>query len=109
MGVASLAREHSPKAIETLRKIMEDESQPGSTRVAAANSLLDRGFGRAQQSIEILAPPTDTQEFPTIEEVNAELRRRGLMPVLELVAEERRDAAAPQITDERPRATRRRE
>lgn len=49
--VKQLAREHAPGAIETLASIMRDSLMPPAARVAAANSLLDRGFGKPVQEI----------------------------------------------------------
>ena len=50
--IVNLAREYTEIAIETLAEItMFGESERG--RVAAANSLLDRGWGRAPQSIDL--------------------------------------------------------
>jgi hypothetical protein len=43
-----LARAHTAQAIETLVQVMTDESQPGPARCLAANSLLDRGYGKPQ-------------------------------------------------------------
>ena len=40
-----LARQHTRKAIQTLVKVME-AGELDSARVAAANALLDRGYGR---------------------------------------------------------------
>ena len=50
--VRDLAREKTPKAIETLSAIMEDVGAPPSARVAAASALLDRGWGKAPQTIK---------------------------------------------------------
>ncbi len=49
--VQELAREQSPQAINTLAKIMNDEKTPPTARVAAANALLDRGYGKPTQPI----------------------------------------------------------
>ena len=49
--VQELAREQSPEAINTLAKIMTDEKAPPAARVAAANVLLDRGYGKPTQPI----------------------------------------------------------
>jgi hypothetical protein len=64
--VRSLAREHTTEAVEALRTIMKDSSEPASARVAAANSLLDRGWGRAPQTItnEISPPGNTDAELP---------------------------------------------
>lgn len=50
--IRSLARGHTEAAINTLVGIMnQPEAQPAA-RVAAANSILDRGWGKAAQPIE---------------------------------------------------------
>ena len=49
--VQELAREKSPEAIETLSNIMHDTKAPSAARVAAANALLDRGYGKPTQPI----------------------------------------------------------
>ena len=49
--VQELARERSPEAINTLAQVMRDEKAPPAARVAAANSLLDRGYGKPTQPI----------------------------------------------------------
>ena len=50
--VRDLARECTAEAVQTLKSVMLDDTQLGSARVAAANSLLDRGHGKAVQHIE---------------------------------------------------------
>jgi hypothetical protein len=49
--VQELAREQSPQAINTLAEIMNNEKTPPAARVAAANALLDRGYGKPTQPI----------------------------------------------------------
>ena len=49
--VQQLARQKSPEAINTLSNIMHDEKAPPAARVAAANALLDRGYGKPTQPI----------------------------------------------------------
>jgi hypothetical protein len=49
--VQELAREKSPEAITTLANIMRDDKAPPAARVAAANALLDRGYGKPTQPI----------------------------------------------------------
>jgi hypothetical protein len=49
--VQELARQKSPEAINTLSNIMNDEKAPSAARVAAANALLDRGYGKPTQPI----------------------------------------------------------
>ena len=54
--VKKLAREFSKHAIETLAEVMLDKETPAAARVAAAGSILDRGFGKAVQQHEVGAP-----------------------------------------------------
>ena len=49
--IRSLARVHTAKAIRTLVAIMKQTKAPPAARIAAANSLLDRGWGKAVQAI----------------------------------------------------------
>src|SRR6185503_7864885 len=49
--VQELARERSPEALNLLANVMRDEKAPPAARVAAANALLDRGYGKPTQPI----------------------------------------------------------
>ena len=49
--VQDLARQKSPEAINTLVIIMNNDKAPPAARVAAANALLDRGYGKPTQPI----------------------------------------------------------
>jgi hypothetical protein len=49
--IKSLARAHTGAALNVLAGIMNKTDAPESARVAAANSLLDRGWGKATQPI----------------------------------------------------------
>ena len=64
--VQELARQQSPQAINTLAVIMGDEKAPAAARVAAANALLDRGYGKPtqpiSQTLEKIDPRTITDE-----------------------------------------------
>ena len=60
--VADLAREYTPEAIQTLASIMRDESATRTTRIAAANALLDRAWGRPAQSIGVTVDDLDSVE-----------------------------------------------
>jgi hypothetical protein len=44
--VKALARECAPEAISTLKAIMLDAKAPSAARISAAQTLLDRGYGR---------------------------------------------------------------
>lgn len=47
--IKSLARGHTETALNVLAGIMNETSAPHAARVSAANSLLDRGWGKATQ------------------------------------------------------------
>lgn len=51
--VRELAQAYTVDAIESLRDIMVDQKANGSARVQAAVALLDRGWGRPKQSVEV--------------------------------------------------------
>lgn len=50
--VKELAQVHTAQAIQTLAEIMLNGRESSTVRVAAANSLLDRGHGRPHQAID---------------------------------------------------------
>jgi hypothetical protein len=50
--IKALAQVHGAEAIATLAKLMR-EGVHEKTRMAAASALLDRGYGRAAQSIDV--------------------------------------------------------
>jgi hypothetical protein len=74
--VRTLAREHGPDAIKKLSEIMRDGNAPHAARVSAANSLLDRGYGRPSQSVEMCATnsgPVQTEKKSAREIIEARL------------------------------------
>lgn len=46
------AREYTETALLTLAEIMKDDQQAAAARVAAANALLDRAYGKPTQPID---------------------------------------------------------
>jgi hypothetical protein len=50
--VKQAAREHTEAAIEALVGVVNNEEAPAAARVAAANAILDRGWGKPGQYIE---------------------------------------------------------
>ncbi len=54
--VKKLARQWTNKAIETLAEIMMDDGQSGPARVSAAEALLNRGYGKPLQQMEVGKP-----------------------------------------------------
>ena len=50
--VRELARAHTATALNTLVEIVGNEKAPAAARVAAANSILDRGYGKPEAKVE---------------------------------------------------------
>jgi hypothetical protein len=48
----ALAREHTKAALEALVEIVGSKKAPPAARVAAANAILDRGYGRPETKID---------------------------------------------------------
>jgi uncharacterized protein DUF5681 len=48
-----LARRHTKIALTALVEIARDAKAPPAARVAAANALLDRGYGRPMQAVDL--------------------------------------------------------
>ena len=55
VDVKSLARAYAAKSVKTLAGLMSSKATAPSARIAAAGMLLDRGFGKPQQSVDIAA------------------------------------------------------
>ena len=72
VGVQALAR-GTPRAVETLRGIMENIKAPPAARIAAAIAILDRGFGRPHQTSEIVTVQKPVSEMSD-EELIARIR-----------------------------------
>lgn len=51
--IAALAQEKTESALEVLMQIMQDPEKPAASRVSAAVALLDRGYGRPAQSVQL--------------------------------------------------------
>ena len=56
MSFYSAARPYELKALQVIVSVFMDEKQPASLRLAAANDLLDRGYGKPPQAVAG-APP----------------------------------------------------
>jgi hypothetical protein len=64
--IASLARSHTRTAIRTLAQIMKQPQAPYAARVAAAEALLDRGWGKPKQSHEAETTHRYVVEMPPV-------------------------------------------
>ena len=51
--VREVARQCTADAMQTLKDIMLDKDAPHAARVTAANSILDRGYGRPGQALSL--------------------------------------------------------
>lgn len=60
--ISELARGYASLALKTLAEICA-KSQSDAARVAAANSLLDRGYGRPAQTLEMTDIPETVIRF----------------------------------------------
>lgn len=61
--LAEIAQHHAPAAIKTLVEVMSDVAATPSARVSAAAEILDRGFGRAPQSLDVKHELTFSEQF----------------------------------------------
>ena len=69
--ITELAREKTERALEVLESIMNDEKAPASVRVTAANSLLDRAYGRPAQGARVEdEPEPETTEMLMLSRIN---------------------------------------
>jgi hypothetical protein len=70
----ALARECAPEAVSTLKAIMVNEKAPPAARITAAMALLDRGYGKPRQEVEIRKPNLDRltdEELEQLERLTA--------------------------------------
>jgi hypothetical protein len=51
MAFYEAARQYDQEALRVIASVMMDDKQPASLRLAAANDLLDRGYGKPPQAV----------------------------------------------------------
>jgi len=85
--IASLARAYTDTALKMLAGVISREDAPLAPRVAAANALLDRGWGKPRQAAaEVEAPEVRTEILEvirTIVDPAARLREQAAKPQIE--------------------------
>ena len=54
--ISDLAKAIAPKALKALEAVMDATDVPAAARVAAANSILDRAYGKPMQAVEHSGP-----------------------------------------------------
>lgn len=52
-SLSDLAKDHTQAAIDTLIEVATDKAAPSAARVGAASAILDRGWGKPMQSVEL--------------------------------------------------------
>ena len=57
MGFYEAARRYDQEALRVIASVMMDDKQPASLRLAAANDLLDRAYGKPPQAVVSAPPP----------------------------------------------------
>ena len=60
MSFYEAARQYEQKALQVIVSVFMDEKQPASLRLAAANDLLDRAYGRPPVAIQVDAATRET-------------------------------------------------
>jgi hypothetical protein len=71
--IQELARSYTAEAIAVLASIMRSKKAPAAARAAAANSIIDRGYGRPAQTVQATVTRTSASEM-TDEELMAIVR-----------------------------------
>lgn len=67
-----LARQHAPAAIDELGRLAR-KAKNENARIAAIRELLDRGYGRARQTMEVSLPEKDIVQV-MLDEIDARNR-----------------------------------
>jgi hypothetical protein len=75
--IREAALAHTPAAIETLARIMQDERVPPGVRVTAADKIMDRALGKAPQQVDVKGEKRDLLEY-SIADLVAIAYQRGM-------------------------------
>lgn len=75
--LSELAQEKTEEALTNLCQIMNNKSASANARVAAAAEILDRGWGRAPQSLELNHNMTFSDQFEAfLQDLHTEHKNR---------------------------------
>jgi hypothetical protein len=80
--LAEQARDHAEKSIKTLVDCLTAKKAPWKDKIAAASELLDRGFGKASQKLDVNNHFTFSEEFENFVGHLNEQRKLGHMKVI---------------------------
>ena len=91
--VRSLARGYTKNSIRVLASIINDETAPAMSRVAACKLMLDRGWGRPSETHHINVDGETSllkvvNEIVHVHETREQIEFRDQTPLLELVPED---------------------
>lgn len=51
--IADMAKDHAAKALEVLVSVANSAKSPAAARVSAATAILDRGYGKPRQAVDL--------------------------------------------------------
>lgn len=90
--IVDLSRQYSLAAIRTLATIMDDKDEPAAVRVRCAEILIERGYGKAAQSVTIKdeTAPADPGAMTLMQKIQA-LRLASVEPPIELEMSQARE------------------
>ena len=88
MDARLLARDHCVLAVQKLIDIMNNDKATHTAQLIAANSILDRGYGRPQQAVEVYGADVQADSGDDVLEIiegrlvelGERLRARGFLP-----------------------------
>lgn len=55
-SIREAAQQYTEQALQTLFNVMNTATEPAAARVSAANSILDRAFGKPVQAVQASGP-----------------------------------------------------
>ena len=76
--VREMARSYTEEAVLTIVNIMRNKSNDGWLRLACANAILDRGFGKPREEQVVEQEDLLTTEYRTVDEIEAALIAKGI-------------------------------
>jgi len=85
-SLTELCRAHTETAVNALVEICTSPDAPKAAVVASANALLDRGWGKPQQAVEITGKDGGAIEYRDLSNLSAETLRE--LAAMDLAAEE---------------------
>lgn len=83
--IEEVCKREAGKALKALLKVIEDDEAPHKDRVLAANTLLDRAYGKTVDRVQVASINTGGGDVGTLtrDELMARLTQQYTTPVLE--------------------------